>query len=229
MQNSSEKTNTEKMNTTEKIINFVQKNRKGIFITIGILVFLFVGLVIFLYASDSINKKAIAEVEELNVRFEELGFFITDEYYADEINVLLRDLETFAQKNRGFAASRAWTIIANIHSIREEWPLAESAWLDAARLGAKTYLAPIAFFNAAVACEEQGKLEQAIEFLQQSLSNNFEFPAAPRAQFSIGRLYEQLGNFPAATDAYRAVLINWPNMPVIQDLARSRIIAIEIR
>jgi tetratricopeptide (TPR) repeat protein len=225
MQNDKEKTSV-----GEKINEFVEKNRKGIFITIGVLVFLFVGLIAFLYFSDSMNKKAIAEAEDFNIRFEEILMLSSlDVFYSSDVNAFLDEVRTFAEKSRGFAGSRAWSIVATIHSIREEWPLAEEAWRNCARVGSRTYLAPIALFNAAVAAEEQGKIEQAIELLQQSISHSFEFPAAPRAQFSIGRLYEQLGDFPAAIEAYRAVSINWPNMTALQNLARSRIIAIEIR
>ena len=231
----------ENLNAGEKIINFVQKNRKAIFITLSIIVILFVGLIAFLYLSDSTNKKDIAEVEELNIRFRELfpgesAFYTVEEYSSADAETLLSDLKTFSEKrtlfgggNRGFAGSRAWSLIAQIYSGRKNWPTAEEAWLNTARIGSKTYLAPIAFFNAAAAAEEQGKLEQAIEYLQNSISHSFEFVAAPRAQFSIGRLYEQLGNFPEATEAYRAVLINWPNIPVFSNLARTRIIAIEVR
>ncbi|MDR0320267.1 MAG: tetratricopeptide repeat protein, partial [Treponema sp.] len=132
-------------------------------------------------------------------------------------------------KTGGYAGSKAWSIIAQIHSRKEEWQQAEETWLKAAHKGARTYLGPIALFNAAAAAEEQGKLEQAIELLEQCLAHKFEFPAAPRAQFSIGRLNEQLGNTGAAMEAYRIVLINWADMPVWQQLARSRITALEIQ
>jgi len=215
----------EKANAGEKINDFFRKNRKGIFTSVCLVLFLIVAFVAFLAVNEHTQKKAINEVEQLNGRYAEISD-INDE--QETVAVLLDDLYKFAKNKRGFAGSRAWTIIARIYSERNEWQQAQEAWLNAAKAGEKTYLAPIAFFNAAAAAEEQGKPEQAIELLQNSLSCSFEFPAAPRAQFSIGRLNEKLENYPAALEAYRAVLIKWPQMPVWQNLARSRIAAIEI-
>jgi len=221
--------NNEKNNLGDKINDFVQNNRKVIFILFGALFVLFAGTVAYFSISEHLNSKAILEVEELNSRFESMPLFTEENYFLEEVDILLADLETFAASKSGFPGSKAWSIIGHIYSARKDWVLAENAWLNAAKKGNKTYLAPIALFNAAASVEEQGRPEEAIELLKQCLSHRFEFPAAPRAQFSIGRLYEQLGNYPEALDAYRAVLINWSEMPVWQHLARSRIAAIEIR
>jgi len=213
----------------EKINGFIQRNRKGIILSTSAVFILIAGLVVFLSLQDVFGKKAIVEVEELNSRFNDFRFLIEDEQYASDIDALLEDLNAFVKNKNGIAASKAWSIIAQIHSSRKNWQQAESAWLSAAKTGDKTYLGPISLFNAAAAAEEQGKLEQAIELLEKSVAHPFEFPAAPRAQFSIGRLYEQIGNYPEAIEAYRAVLINWQNIPVWQHLAHSRIAAIEIK
>jgi len=217
----------EKLNLGDKITEFVQRNRRVILFLVSAVFVLIVGLIVFLSLQDVFRKRAISEVEELNRRFEDIRFFASDE--NADMRTLLADLDSFAKNRRGYAGSKAWSIIAQIHSSEENWQKAEEAWLNAAKAGDKTYLAPISLFNAAAAAEEQGKLEEAIELLQKSIDHRFEFPAAPRAQFSIGRLYEQLNNYPAAIEAYRAVLINWHNIPVWQHLARSRITAIEIR
>jgi tetratricopeptide (TPR) repeat protein len=217
----------EKQSFIEKINSFSQRNRKGIIIFSSAILILLAGIIVFFSLQDVFNRKAIAEAEELNGKFQELRFFINDASYTAEVQTLLSDLEAFAGNKNGYAASKAWSMAAQIHSSRNEWQKAEEAWLKAAKAGDKTYLGPIALFNAAASAEEQGKLELAIELLQKSINHKFEFPTAPRAQFSIGRLYEQLGNYPAAIESYRTVMINWQNVPVWQYLAHSRIIAIE--
>ena len=207
---------------------FVQNNRKIIFISGGVILALVIGFIVFLSVYDVLNKKAIENVELLAARYEELRFSISDEEYTDEVDALLEELELFGQKSFGIAAARAFSYAGRIYSSREDWQSCEEAWLNASQKGNKTYLAPIALFNAAVAAEEQGKVEQAIEYLQKSVDHPFEFPAAPRAQFNIGRLNEQLGDNQAALEAYRAILINWQDMPVWPQLARSAILRIEI-
>jgi len=224
---------TEELNLADKIGDFVQRNRKRIFVITGVLVFLFAGFIVYLSVSDYLNKKYIVEIEELIRRYEEISINLSDESYVSDnkelIEELISDAEAFANNKKGLPAGKAWSIAANIFSSRKEWPQCEEAWQKAAAAGSKTYLGPIALFNAAAAAQEQGKFEQAIEYLTKCVEHKFEFPSAPRAQFSIGSLYEKLGNYPAALEAYRAVLINWPDLPVWQNLARSRIAAIEIR
>jgi tetratricopeptide (TPR) repeat protein len=188
-------------------------------------------MIAYLYIDEYLNKRAIAEIEELAEEFERLLINIDNDYYADDVNELLSKLKSFSANKKGFAGSKGWSLIAHIYSIREEWPQAEEFWLNSARTGDKTYLAPIAFFQAAVAAEKQNKLDKAIEYLQRSVSHGFEFPDAPRAQFNIGRLYEQLGNPAEALAAYRAVLFNyqWDSATIWQDFARNQIIKLEVR
>jgi tetratricopeptide (TPR) repeat protein len=217
-----------KINAIERLNNFGKKNRKRLFILFGVIFFLFAGFILYISSQDVFRKKAISEVEELEKRFENLRFLLSDESYSNDVSVLLSDTQNIAHKNSGYTGSKAWTIIAQIYYNRKEWKLSEDAWINASKAGVKTYLGPISLFNAAAAAEEQGKLELAVEYLEKSVSHKFEFPEAPHAQFSIGRLYEKLNNFPKAIDAYRNVLINWPDTPVWQNLARSRIIMLEV-
>jgi len=217
----------EDQNTAEKINDFITKNRKAIFTVIVFIIVFFVGLIAYLSITDALNKKAITAMDELNGKFDDLTLNSEDDYNAPDVETLLTEVKTFAEKTGGFPGSKAWAIVGQIYSGRKDWANAQEAWLSSAKKGNKTYLAPIALFNAAAAAEEQGNLEQAIELLEQCVAHKFEFPAAPRAQFSIGRLHETLGNNTAAVEAYRAVIIKWPEMPVWQNLARSRIAVIE--
>ena len=226
--------NKENQGTVDKIIDFIQKNRKGIFVTLIVVVILFVGMLAYIYIGDYFNKKANEQVEELNTRFTDIQLLKRQgEEVLDKENALLSDLESYIAKTspitegKGFAQGKIWSLAGHIYSGREDWGKAEEAWLNAANKGTNTYLGPIALFNAAVAAEEQGKLEEAVTLLEQCVSHKFDFPSAPRAQFNIGRLYEQLGKFDEALSAYRVVLTKWPNMPVFQYLAHNQIIKIE--
>jgi len=219
--------NNENQNAADKINDFVTNHRKAIFTVIGIIIVIFVGLIAYLSITDSINKKAISKLDELNGKFDDLPFNNEEDYNTPEVETLIGELKTFAEKTNGFAGSKAWAVIGQVYSSRKDWANAQVAWLSAAKKGNKTYLAPMALFNAAAAAEEQGNLEQAIDLLEQCVAHKFEFPAAARAQFSIGRLYEMLGNKTAAVEAYRVVLVKWTQMPVWQNLARSRIAVIE--
>jgi len=211
----------------ESINEFIQKHRKPIFICVGVLVLALIVFFTALAFRNMFTRKAINAVEELGTRYEELLPSIWEEYMAGDINELLNDLESFARKNSGYAASKAWSIMGNIHSELEEWEEAEAVWVSAAKAGVKIYLAGIAWFNAAAAAEEQGKTETAIEYYIRSISAPAGFAGASRAQFSVGRLWESLDETDAAIEAYRAVISEWPHETTWVNMAHSRIISLE--
>jgi len=214
-------------NFGDKINEFIQRNRKIIFVITGILVVLFVGSIVFLSVRDNLDKKSAEVLEELNRKYDDLRLDILEDILNENAESFINELEAFALKTRGFSGSKAWSILGEVYFDREDWEKAKEAYIKSANTGKRTYLGPMAFFNAAAAAEEQGELEQAIDLLKQGISLNIEFPAAPRAQFSIGRLNEQLGNKDAAIESYREILIKWSDITTWQQLAHSRISALE--
>ena len=216
-----------KVNTSQLIGDFIQRNRKPIFISAGAIALAFIGSIVTLLLMDTFQRRAISELEELRERYHALHFDIGEETLTSELQQLLVDLSAFAGRSSGFVSGSAWAMYARIYSERGEWPQAEAAWRNAAAAAARTYLGPIALFNAAVAAEEQGRIAEAIELFGMSVSHNEPFPAAAHAQFSIGRLNETMNNRAGAIEAYRVVLARWPEVLVWANLAQSRIIALE--
>jgi tetratricopeptide (TPR) repeat protein len=230
MQKPNEKQGADKEpNASEKINEFIQKNRKPIFITAASLLVILIAAIATLSLMDVFRNRAIAAVEELNDRYETILPSITEEYYSDDVDTLLDELTSFAKKNSGYPGGRAWFLIGGIHAAKKEWAQAETAYVSAAKTTVKNYLAPLAWFNAAAAAEEQGKTTEAIGYYGSSLTTTNVFPAAPRAQFSVGRLHETLNQDEKALEAYRAVISGWSYDQVWAKLARSRIIALEAK
>ena len=218
----------EKPEVGQEINDFIQKHRKPILITAGALVLLLIASIAAFSLMDFLHGRAISKVEDFGSRYESLRFLINEEYMEYDVSQLLEELESFAKKNSGYAGGKAWSLIAGIHADKKEWAQAETAWVEAAGKSAKNYLAPVAWFNAGIAAEEQGKAEEAIEYLSKSISAPAGFSSAPRAQFSIGRLRETLDDRDAAIAAYRAVISGWPYDNVWTSLAHSRIITLEM-
>jgi tetratricopeptide (TPR) repeat protein len=218
---------SEQVNINEVINNFIQKNRKAIFVSLGLIALGVVVFITVLGIMDGDRKKAIARMEELNRRYEALRFDINEESKAAELAELLQDLNSFAEKTSGYAGGRAWSIIGSIHADKKEWAGAEQAYTSAAKAAAKTYLAPVSYFNAAAAAEEQENFAGAVELYTRAVAQSGIFPAAARAQFAIGRLQEALENRQAALEAYRGLVAGWPADAVWTNLAWSRIIFLE--
>jgi tetratricopeptide (TPR) repeat protein len=146
---------------------------------------------------------------------------------SESIEDFLAVLTEYAGGHSGYPAAEAWSIIAHLNAKQKKWPEAEAAYLKAAQTGAKTHLAPVAFFNAAVAAEEQNKREDAIKHYSASLEYP-EFSQAAHAQFSIGRLHEDEDDIEAAIAAYQAVIDKWPKAENWTTLAHRQIISLEI-
>jgi tetratricopeptide (TPR) repeat protein len=224
---------------TEKLNDFIQKNRRSLFIGLVSVIVILAALIVFSVAREKVLTKALSQADSLNKRYEELKPFIGSEEPSDgvtsdigtndavkqaEIHLLLEDLSFFERKNSGFAAARAYNISAAIYADQKKWAEAEEAWTKAAKAAGKSYFAPVSLFNAAVAAEEQGNNDSAIDLYTRALGFGNVFPSAARAQFSLGRLEEGRNNKEAALEAYRSVLSKWPNDPVWPNLAQSRIL-----
>jgi tetratricopeptide (TPR) repeat protein len=217
----------EKTNLGDRINNFIQVNRKGIFICLGAVALLLAGFIAALGIRNLIQTKAIVRVEELNRRYEELRFDITEESKAEDVAALLADLNGFGAKKSGYPGARARIITAKIHSDKKEWAEALLAWTGAAKAGAGTYLEPLSFFNAARAAEEQGNTEEALSLYSQCLARAESFPQAAWAQFSIGRIEESRNNREAALEAYRTVISKWPGDELWVNLAQNKIAVLQ--
>ena len=205
------------------ILEFIREHRKPIYATAAVLAAVMVASVATLIIVDFTRGRAIEAVEELAARRDA----IPENGGEAELDVLVGDIRAFAARRSGYSGSRAWSMLASIYGGRGEWAEAEAAWLSAAGAAPKSHLAPIAFFNAAAAAEEQGRADDAIDFYRRSISAPSGFFAAPRAQFSIGRLHESLGDEDSAIRAYRELAVKWPYDVEWGNLARSRIIALE--
>jgi tetratricopeptide (TPR) repeat protein len=176
---------------------------------------------------DTFRKKANSAIEELGSRYAALRPSITEDDSSVDVENLISDLTSFAKKTSGYAGSKAWSLIGNIHSEKKEWAESETAWVAAANVAPKIYLTPLAWFNAGVSAEEQGKTAEAIDYYTKSIAAPSGFSSASRAQFAIGRLRESLGETAAAVDAYRAIISDWPYDQVWVNLAYNRIIMLE--
>jgi tetratricopeptide (TPR) repeat protein len=223
---------TKDLSVAEKMNEFLQRNRKGLLIILAGAVVVVTGFAVGFAVYGNLQEKALSRVEDFNRRYEALRIYINSENEADaskkeEVEVLQNDLAAFVAKASGFAAARAYAISAGIYGDQKNWAEAEKAWAGAAAAAAKTYLVPAAFFNAAVAAEEQGNSDGAVEFYNKALESGNEFPAAPRAQFAVGRIEEGRGNKDAAIEAYNAVINKWPDDEVWANLAHSRLIVLQ--
>jgi len=220
-----------KLPLNERINTFFQKNRKIILFGFLAVVIVLAGLITGISIREKMVKNALATVDEFSRRYNELrNSFFGDDIESimaqAELTALYVELDGFAKKSFGFASARAYGMSADIMMQQKNWQIAEQAYLNAAKAAGKSYFAPVSFFNAAIAAEENGDIDAAISHYNQALNNAAIFPAAARAQFSVGRLEESRNNKLAALESYYFVLAKWPDEQLWNNLAQSRIIAL---
>jgi len=215
----------------EKLIEFIQRNRKILFVGFVAIAVALIGSIIGLTVRERVTANAFLAIDGFEQRHLALMEYIGSEdvgalFRQGEITALLEELALFAARNSGFAAARAHGMRAAIFERQERWPLVESSWVAAANAAPGTYFAPIALFNAAVAAEEQGNLETALDLYTRVQAHENASFLAVRAQFSVGRLEEARNNTEAALSAYRLLLSRWPHDALFASLAQSRIITL---
>ena len=218
------KDNTEHVSVTDKIAGFLRNNRIPLLVLLVLITVGVVGSISYFLIRRSMEKKAITAVEALERKKNELGAINTR---SEDVTVLLNEIDAFASSTFGYAAIRAYSLAADIHFSLSEWDKAEEAWVQGAGKTPKIYLAPLSLFNAAVAAEEQGKLDMAVDYYNRSLEFSGVFPAAARARFNIGRIREAQRNKAGAAEAYRTLIEKNPDSNWAK-LAQSRIIALEM-
>ncbi|MCL2374507.1 MAG: tetratricopeptide repeat protein [Treponema sp.] len=218
------------LTAAEKLIEFIQRNRRILFaafvlITVGLL-----GSLIGFAVRERLTSAAFSAIDGFEQRLIELAPYVGSEEVEallrqGEITALLEELAVFAARNSGFAAASAHGLRADIFDRQERWDLSERAWLSAADAAPLSYFAPIALFNAAAAAEEHGDLGSALDLHSRIIREHERaFFVAVRAYFAVGRLEEARGNTEAALAAYRGLLSRWPQDPLYANLAQSRII-----
>jgi tetratricopeptide (TPR) repeat protein len=214
----------EKRSLSDMLADFIRNNRRELLIATAVILATAVVFIAGYAIRSSLREKANSAVEDFARRYEVLVIDINESEKAEDTQALLDELNDFAKKHSGHAGARAYSLAASIYAEQKNWALAESAWRSSAKKAGKSYLAPVSLFNAAVAAEEQGNLDQAIELYAESAAHVSDFPAAARAQFAIGRLRESQGDAQAALEAYKVIAEKWANESAWINLAQSRII-----
>jgi tetratricopeptide (TPR) repeat protein len=217
----------EKQNISDAIADFIQNKRRGIIICLAVIAIAVAGCIAVFAIRNVLHDKALGALADFSDRYDKLVIDISEPEKAADIQTLLDELAAFADRHSGYVGAQAHFIAASIYAEKKDWSQAEKAWSDAAKKGVKTYLAPVALFNAAIAAEEQGNPAQAVAYYTESVSYTADFPEAPRAQFAIGRLLETQGDTRGALEAYRVIREKWSNAAVWINLAQNRILVLE--
>ncbi|PKL06613.1 MAG: hypothetical protein CVV53_03415 [Spirochaetae bacterium HGW-Spirochaetae-9] len=206
-------TNEEEKDLIHKISDFISRKRV-LFISAAAAVLGIVLIVgIYTVISNSKAENSSRAMEEVRTQIATWNNE-TEEAKKTEIeNTIMADLDDVAKKwPKSFAAQEALFTKSSLYAVKQNWANAETASLEAAKRLPKTYLAPLALESAAVAAEEQGKADIALEHYTSIITQYKEdTPNLSHAYFSIGRLSEAKSDWKAALENYNKVLSDFSN------------------
>ena len=212
----------------EAVTAFLTKYRKPIlFVIVGIAVVV-VALVIVLSVQNARNEAALEAVETLQTEFDEWSSLPEDEREAGLGELSEQAAEIVDAYPRTYAAARARIVEAQALFELERWEEAAGRFSEVARIKPDTYLAPVSLMDAAVALENAGQTDRALE-LHRRIVDEYDDASAetPRALFAIGRIHESQDRIAEAAEAYRQLIDDYPASSWT-NLARNRIITLTV-
>lgn len=219
---------TEEKTFAQKISDFIIRNRKAFFIVIASILVILAGVGIYEVASSASANKSARAMEIARAKIATWNSE-TDETKKTELETaLVAELDAIAKKwPRSFAAQQALYTKAGLYLVKKDWENAEKSSLAAFETRKKSYLAPFALENAAVAAEEQGKTDDALARYKEIVASyKVDNPNLAHAMFSIGRLEESRSGWKAAIESYENLIAADPSSDWAL-LAKNRVIFIK--
>lgn len=217
--------NVEKKSLSENLGDFILRNLRVIFVFCGVLLLGAVFAVVVISVNEKTIEKGLGKIDLISYELTNKSYDLSETEIAARQDKAVSSLSELVGKS-GIVGVRANMLSAEIYYQKKDFENARSAWLAAAQKGKNTYIAPIAFFNAASCSEELGNLDDAVAGYK-SASEVEDFYEAAHALFSLGRVQEAKGDFVAAAASYQALVDKSPEDSWAK-LAKNRLVSLKI-
>ncbi|MCD6397831.1 MAG: tetratricopeptide repeat protein [Spirochaetaceae bacterium] len=212
----------------QKLTIIIQKNSTILLGLLALIVIVVIGLLIYNSIQLKSLEKETQQIEAIQDNYEKISL-LTDEGEIEKArSSLLTDLDTLINSSsKNYALQRGLFIRANLYYNNNELKKSVDDFKLLAKTFPNSYLAAISLVNAGTALEDQNKTDDAIEVYKMVIDKYSKTsPETANIYFSIGRLFEENGDFKAAKEEYNTLLDNFPDSNWT-NLARSRIIFLE--
>ena len=221
-----QKNNEEKPTLSQRLSAFFMAHRKVLIAAVAAVFVAVIAMVIATVVRQSSMEKAYQKIDELVQEWSALSSADGPPDTEAESRVIA-SLEDVASSNgRNFVGARANLTLAEIYYSKEDWDAAKGFYEATAAVSPKFYTTGLALYNAAVCAEEMGLLDEATALFERAEACA-NFPQKARCRFNIARIQETSEGANVALESYRAMVDLYPSSQWT-DLARSRIIALEI-
>ena len=214
----------EKATAGERLSQFMLRHRMPIIVFAAVVVAAIVVYGISAAVVSSSRAKGISFVDTVEYDLTNDSASLSDAEIESKRSDAMTKLTPYLGRG-GIVGVRANMLAAGIAYGRKDYATAKSYWTAAAAKGAKSYTAPLAYYNIAVCDENTGNLADAAAGYGKAADEK-DFPLASHARFSEGRVYEALGDYKKASESYAKLSASalgdaWTN------LAETRLIALK--
>ena len=215
-------------NFTGRAGAFLSRNWKFTTLFFVALVVIMTGILILNFVLENRKEKSEILAEDIQNAYTEWLQDSPEERDPAELEKLM--VGALDEYPRHFAAQRALFTRGLMALENEEWEEAASAFESVAKRWKNSYLAPVSLYNAGVAKEESGAIDDATRYWSRLVENYTEVsPDVPEALFNLGRLAEtHADDTEKALSHYYELTTRFPNSRWT-DLSKTRILIIEGR
>ena len=211
----------------QRFIEFLSNYRVVLLTVLAVIIVGIVGSFLYLEISDRRATAAANMAEELQTSYQEWLDLEEEEQSSRQEEIESSASEIIDRYGNTFAAQRAHFVLASVAWENENYEEAASQFGTLAEEFPRSYLAPVALFNAAVAQEEIGNPEEARTLYQELVDEYADSSAqVPRALFALGRLSEGSEAYEEAASYYNRILDEYGDSSWTT-LARNRIIFLQ--
>lgn len=212
----------------DKLARFLTRHRVPILVIVAAILVGVVVLIAVLSVQNAREEAALIAVEELQTELDDWVRLGDDDRAARYPALAGAASAIIDGYPRTYAAARARIIDARALANLDRWAEAATRYAEVAEQRPRSYLAPVSLMDAAVAAENSGDTERALELLGRIVERyGGESSMVPRALFSIGRIHEQRDEIADAAAAYRRLISSYP-AGSWTSLARNRIISLTV-
>lgn len=218
----------EKQTVANVISSWLIKYRVVLLSIICLLVVAAIVIGVVFAINENTRNKGFSELDSYSLEHTKLledSSLASDELLLKESDILAKIVKLATSNKNNAVGSRAYMLAAEITFKNEDYANAKDYWIAGANANKKAYTAPLCWYNAAIAAEELGLIDEAIANMDLAISQE-EFSLKSRALFNAGRLEELRNNYEAAATRYNELNAlfagdSWAN------LGKSRLITLE--
>jgi tetratricopeptide (TPR) repeat protein len=214
----------DKVNADEKVSGYVMRHRMPMIIVTAAVVAAIIIYSVYTVVTSKINEKGIARIDTIEYELTKDSSDLTETELETRRADAVTRISPYLRKS-GIVGVRANMLAADISFERKNYAGAKAYWAAAAGKEKKAYTAPLALYNEAVCCEEMNDSANAV-ILYGKAADTADFLLSAHARFSQGRVYESLGDYKSAADAYNKINDKLPD-DTWAHLGKTRLIALK--